>query len=159
MTAQSILTLAETVELSAGITAAYLSANQVPPEKVPDVLTAIHGAISSIATGGQILPTSQKPAVSIKRSVTKDYIVCLEDGAKLKMLKRYLKAQFDLTPDEYRRKWGLPSDYPMVAPGYSEKRSAAAKASGLGTKRKAKTASAKRAAKKTAATKSKRRSR
>ena len=133
---------AETVELStndmlrlsADIVAAYFSRNPVGVGAVPEVLTQVFGALSGL--GQPVAPVAppqrQKPAVPIAKSVQHDHIVCLEDGKQLKMLKRYLRSRFDLSPEEYRRKWGLPPDYPMVAPAYAERRSAFAKEIGLG---------------------------
>ncbi len=124
----------ELLRLSADIVAAYLSNNQVPAAAIPDVIRTVHGSLSSI---GQPEPQSapvekQKPAVPVGKSVQDDYIVCLEDGKRLKMLKRYLRSKFNMTPEEYRRKWGLPADYPMVAPAYANRRSEFAKQIGLG---------------------------
>ncbi|HEY8948706.1 MAG TPA: MucR family transcriptional regulator [Rhizomicrobium sp.] len=123
------------LKLSAEIAAAYLANNTVAASEVPAVLRSIYGALSNLA--GEPVPDgvqgpSAKPAVPIKKSITENYIVCLEDGAKLKMLKRYLRTRYDLSPEEYRAKWGLPIDYPMVAPGYAAFRSTFAKQIGLG---------------------------
>lgn len=118
---------------SADIVAAYVGQNKVSPEQIPDLIRSVHQALSSLG-GAAPTPTSepQKPAVPINRSVSNDYIVCLEDGAKLKMLKRYLRSRYNLSPEEYRRKWGLPADYPMVAPAYAARRSEFARQIGLG---------------------------
>jgi predicted transcriptional regulator len=122
------------LRLSADIVAAYVSRNPVGVGAVPEVLTQVYGALSEL--GQPVAPAAppqrQKPAVPIARSIQQDHIVCLEDGKHLKMLKRYLRSRFDLSPEEYRRKWGLPPDYPMVAPAYAERRSAFAKEIGLG---------------------------
>ena len=118
---------------SADIVAAYLAQNKVSPDQIPEVIRSVHQALSSLSGAGPAEPAApQKPAVPINRSVHHDYIVCLEDGAKLKMLKRYLRSRYNLSPEEYRRKWGLPADYPMVAPAYAARRSEFARQIGLG---------------------------
>jgi len=122
----------EILRMTTDIVASFLTHNSVPADSIPDLIRSIHGTMGEISGSGAKTETKSKPAVPVSRSVTDDYIVCLEDGKKLKMLKRYLRSQFDMSPDEYRRKWGLPSDYPMVAPAYSRKRSAFAKDIGLG---------------------------
>ena len=121
-------------ELAAQIVAAYVSKNSVQVADLPALIISVH---QSLATLGQPqaaaeAPADLKPAVPVKKSVTPDYIVCLEDGKRCKMLKRHLMASFGLTPDEYRAKWGLPSDYPMVAPNYAKARSEMAVKIGLG---------------------------
>jgi predicted transcriptional regulator len=124
------------LRMSVEIVSAYVSNNSIAATQVPDVINTVYGALNSI--NGQTVfesPESQKPAVSVRRSVNPDYIVCLEDGKKLKMLKRHLRAAYGMSPDEYRAKWGLPSDYPMVAPNYALQRSAFAKKIGLGRKK------------------------
>jgi predicted transcriptional regulator len=114
------------------IVTAYLSKNILPPEEVPGLIKSVHATLGGIA-GGDASPRDRgEPAVPIKKSVKADYIVCLEDGKKLKMLKRYLRARYNMSPDEYRNKWGLPADYPMTAPNYAAKRSEFAKKFGLG---------------------------
>jgi predicted transcriptional regulator len=122
------------LRLGAGIVAAYVSRNAVSAEAVPEIIRTVHHALEGIARGpAQPLPEERpKPAVSIGRSVQHDYIVCLEDGKRLKMLKRYLRSRYNMSPDEYRRRWGLPPDYPMVAPAYAARRSDFAKQIGLG---------------------------
>lgn len=119
------------VEIAARIVASYVQHNPLPVAQLPETLREIHAAIREIANG-RSPSTEHRPAVSIKKSVTADYLICLEDGRRLKMLKRYLKAKYGLSPQEYRAKWGLPIDYPMVAPSYSEQRSQFAKHIGLG---------------------------
>lgn len=116
------------------IVAAYVSRNVVGASQLPDLIRSVHQSLTSLAgAAGAAAPREkQKPAVPISKSVQRDYIVCLEDGAHLKMLKRYLRSRFDLSPEEYRRKWGLPPDYPMVAPAYAERRSDFARKIGLG---------------------------
>jgi predicted transcriptional regulator len=119
--------------LAGRIVAAYVSNNAVSAGDVPTVVRSIYATLSGLASGGQTeTGTSAKPAVPIKKSLTADYLICLEDGKRLKMLKRYLRSRYQLTPDDYRRKWGLPADYPMVAPNYAAKRSEFAKKIGLG---------------------------
>ena len=121
------------VTLTADIVAAHVSNNSVAISDVPLVIRSVHDALSGL--GGAVEPeVKQEPAVSIRASVKPDYIVCLEDGRKLKMLRRHLMTRYGMTPDEYRAKWNLPADYPMVAPNYAEQRSALAKKIGLGTK-------------------------
>ena len=124
-------------ELAAQIVAAYVSKNSVQVADLPALIISVH---QSLATLGQPqaaaeAPADLKPAVPVKKSVTPDYIVCLEDGRKFKSLKRHLRTQYNLSPEEYREKWGLPSDYPMVAPAYAKARSALAKQMGLGQQR------------------------
>ena len=118
---------------SADIVAAFVAQNKVAPDQLPELIRTVHQALASIGGAAPAEPaTPQKPAVPVNRSVTDDYIVCLEDGAKLKMLKRYLRSRYNLSPEEYRRKWGLPPDYPMVAPAYAARRSEFARQIGLG---------------------------
>jgi len=123
----------DSILLATEIVAAYVSNNSVSADKLPGLLQDIYGAVSGLAAGDPAFAANRKPAVPINKSITKDYIICLEDGAKLKMLKRYLRTHYNLTPEEYRRKWGLPADYPMVSPNYSKRRSQFAKDIGLGT--------------------------
>ncbi|MBO9707553.1 MAG: MucR family transcriptional regulator [Caulobacter sp.] len=119
--------------LSASIVAAYVAQNTVARTAVPDLIRSVHGALSALNGAEPARPAEKaKPAVPISRSVHHDYIVCLEDGKKLKMLKRYLRTHYDMSPEDYRRKWSLPGDYPMVAPAYAERRSDFAKSIGLG---------------------------
>ena len=128
------LSKSDLLRLSADIVAAYVGRNAVGVSAVPDVLRQVYDALSHLGEApAQIAPAQkQRPAVPVARSVQHDHIVCLEDGKQLKMLKRYLRSRFDMSPEEYRRKWGLPPDYPMVAPAYAERRSAFAKEIGLG---------------------------
>ena len=124
------------VELAAEIVSAYVSNNSVPASELPTLLNDVHEAIVRVASGAQpIVVEAAKPAVPPKKSITNDYIVCLEDGRKFKSLKRHLRTQYNLSPEEYREKWGLPADYPMVAPAYAKARSALAKQMGLGQQR------------------------
>jgi len=121
------------LKLASEIVAAYVSNNPIPVSEVPAMIRSVHGTLGGLVSAPQgEAPTAQKPAVPIKRSVNPDYIVCLEDGKKLKMLKRYLRSNYNMTPEEYRAKWGLPADYPMVAPNYAAQRSEFAKKIGLG---------------------------
>jgi predicted transcriptional regulator len=112
------------------IVAAYVSKNEVAAADLPALIKSVHATLGGFA--GEAGPTGKTPAVPVKKSVTPDYLICLEDGRKLKMLKRYLRARYGLTPDAYRAKWGLPADYPMTAPTYAAKRSAFARQIGLG---------------------------
>lgn len=126
----------ELIELSADIISAYVSNNTVPASDLPGLIAEVFGALSRTADNVKEIPTEPlKPAVSIRRSVTPDFITCLEDGKQFKSLKRHLRTHYDLSPDEYREKWGLPADYPMVAPNYAAARSALAKKMGLGQQR------------------------
>jgi len=118
--------------MTTDIVSAYVSHNELPGSQIPDVIRSVYATLNGQSAGGSTPQTPLKPAVSIRRSVAPDYIICLEDGKKLKMLKRHLRTAYGLSPDEYRVKWGLPTDYPMVAPNYSKQRSAFAKKIGLG---------------------------
>ena len=120
--------------LTADIVAAHVSNNSVSVNDVPNLIQNVHQSLSSIAAGSSASEAKPEPKVSIRASIKPDYIVCLEDGKKQKMLKRHLMTNHGMTPSEYRAKWGLPPDYPMVASNYAEKRRALAKAIGLGTK-------------------------
>jgi predicted transcriptional regulator len=121
------------LKLATEIVAAYVSNNPIPVSEVPAMIKSVHSTLGGLGGVSQAdAQTAQKPAVPIKRSVNPDYIVCLEDGKKLKMLKRYLRSNYNMTPEEYRAKWGLPADYPMVAPNYAAQRSEFAKKIGLG---------------------------
>jgi predicted transcriptional regulator len=123
------------LRMSVDIVAAYASKNALPADQIPEVIKTVYGALNSLDAAPQA-PQAEplKPAVPVRRSVHPDYIVCLEDGKKLKMLKRHLRTTYDMTPEEYRAKWGLPPDYPMVAPNYAKQRSDFAKEIGLGRK-------------------------
>lgn len=120
------------ITLTADITSAYVSNNQIEADKLGGLVGNIHRALSSLGAE-EVKSEPQEPAVPIRSSVKPDYIVCLEDGRKLKMLKRHLRTAYDMSPAEYRSKWGLPSDYPLVAPNYAAKRRELAKKIGLGT--------------------------
>ena len=122
------------ITLTADIVAAHVSNNSVAVNDLPQLIQNVHGALAGLSSSSapEVRP---EPKVPIRSSIKPDFIVCLEDGKKLKMLKRHLMTHYQLTPDQYRQKWGLPSDYPMVAPNYAEQRRTLAKAIGLGTKR------------------------
>ena len=122
------------VTLTADIVAAHVSNNSVAISDIPLVIRSVHEALAGLSSTAEPEPEPQQPAVSVRASVKPDYIVCLEDGKKLTMMRRYLMTNFGMTPDEYRAKWNLPKDYPMVAPNYAEKRRVLAKQIGLGTK-------------------------
>ena len=121
--------------LTADIVAAHVSNNSVAVNDLPNLIQNVHSALSGISRTTSGPEPRPEPKVSIRASVKPDYIVCLEDGKKLKMLKRHLMTHYNLTPDQYRQKWGLAADYPMVAPNYAEQRRTLAKSIGLGTKR------------------------
>lgn len=123
------------VELSAEIVSAYVSHNALSPTDLPRLIAEVHVALKGLQAAEAPAPVEElKPAVPIRRSVMPDYIICLEDGKKFKSLKRHLRTHYDLSPEEYREKWGLAADYPMVAPNYSATRSRLAKDNGLGRK-------------------------
>lgn len=125
------------VELAADIVSAYVSNNSVPSADLPMLLNSIYAALTKTAQGERQDPETQLvPAVPVKKSITPDYLVCLDDGKKFKSLKRHLRTTYDLSPEQYRAKWGLPADYPMVAPNYAKARSELAKNMGLGQQRK-----------------------
>ena len=124
---------ANLIELAVGLVSSYVSRNQVPMADLPAVIGMFHGALAQAAgRSGMPAESDRKPAVSVKKSIGDDFIICLEDGKKLTMLKRYLRSQYDMSPEDYRKKWELPHDYPMVAPAYARLRSAFAKKIGLG---------------------------
>jgi predicted transcriptional regulator len=124
------------IELTASIVSAYVSNNSVPSAELPALIGQVHSALTKVSSGrGEASSEPPKPAISIKKSITPDYIVCLEDGKKFKSLKRHLRTQYSMTPEQYRDKWGLPPDYPMVAPNYAAARSNLAKQMGLGQQR------------------------
>jgi len=123
------------LELTSGIVSAYVSNNPVPSAEIPGLISQVYSALKRVSAGQVAAAEPLKPAVPIKRSVTAEYIVCLEDGLKFKSLKRHLRTRYNLTPDQYREKYGLPPDYPMVAPNYAAARSKLAKDMGLGQQR------------------------
>jgi predicted transcriptional regulator len=125
------------IELTAGIVSAYVSNNSVPAAEISTLIGQVHSALVKVSNGqSEAASEAAKPAIAVKKSITPDYIVCLEDGKKFKSLKRHLRTQYNMTPEHYREKWGLPPDYPMVAPNYAEARSQLAKQMGLGQQRK-----------------------
>jgi len=124
------------IELTAEIVSAYVSNNPVPAADMAGLINQVHSALTRVSAGQtDAQPEPLKPAVSVKKSITPDHIVCLEDGKKFKSLKRHLRTQYNMTPEQYRDKWGLPADYPMVAPNYAAARSQLAKQMGLGQQR------------------------
>src|SRR5580698_5418562 len=124
------------MELTADIVSAYVSNNSVPSADIPALIGQIHSALKRVSGGQAAAPAEPlKPAVPVKRSISADFLVCLEDGLKFKSLKRHLRTRYNMTPDQYREKWGLPPDYSMVAPKYAEARSQLAKQLGLGQQR------------------------
>jgi predicted transcriptional regulator len=132
-------TSANYIELAADIVSAYVSNNPVPANELASLIQEVHSALLRVTSGAVAAPTSSeapKPAIAVKKSLNSDYIICLEDGKKFKSLKRHLRTQYNMSPEEYREKWGLPPDYPMVAPNYAKARSNLAKQMGLGQQRK-----------------------
>ena len=125
----------EYMDMTAEIVSAYVANNNVDPADLPNLIREIHSALTQAGNVQAISGTELSPAVAIKKSVSADYIVCLEDGKRFKSLKRHLHTHYNLSPEEYRAKWGLPHDYPMVAPNYAKTRSALAREMGLGQKR------------------------
>jgi predicted transcriptional regulator len=124
------------IELTAGIVSAYVSNNSVPASDISALISQVHSALLRVSNGqGEVVSETLKPAVAVKKSITPEYLICLEDGKKFKSLKRHLRTQYNMTPEHYREKWGLPPDYPMVAPKYAEARSQLAKQMGLGQQR------------------------
>jgi len=124
------------IELTASIVSAYVSNNSVPASDLPALISQVHGALTRIVRGqSEAASEARRPAVSVKKSITAEHLVCLEDGKKFKSLKRHLRTQYNLTPEQYREKWGLAADYPMVSPNYAAARSRLAKQMGLGQQR------------------------
>ena len=123
------------ITLTADIVAAHVSNNSVSVNDLPQLISNVHGALAGLTGPSRMPEAKPEPKVPIRSSIKPDFIVCLEDGKKLKMLKRHLMTHYQMTPDQYRQKWGLNSDYPMVAPNYAEQRRTLAKSIGLGTKR------------------------
>ncbi|KRE08685.1 MucR family transcriptional regulator [Bosea sp. Root670] len=128
---------ADFIELTADIVSAYVSNNSVPASDLPALISEVHSALSRVIGGAApvVQAEAPKPAIPVKKSITADYLICLEDGKKFKSLKRHLRTQYNMSPEQYREKWGLPPDYPMVAPNYAEARSQLAKKMGLGQQR------------------------
>jgi predicted transcriptional regulator len=130
------MTVNSNIELAADIVSAYVSNNSVPASDLPALISDVYNALLRVGSGVAPEPVEPpKPAVPVKRSIHNDYLICLEDGKKFKSLKRHLRTQYALSPEEYREKWGLPADYPMVAPNYAQARSNLAKQMGLGQQR------------------------
>lgn len=125
------------IELAADIVSAYVSNNSVAASELPGLISEVHAALVRVASGvpSVAAPDNLRPAVPVKKSVGTDFIICLEDGKKFKSLKRHLRTQYNMSPEDYREKWGLPPDYPMVAPNYAQARSQLAKEMGLGSQR------------------------
>jgi len=124
------------IGLTANIVSAYVSNNTVSASDIPGLISQVHSALVRVSAGqNDAQPEPLKPAIAVKKSITPDYLVCLEDGKKFKSLKRHLRTQYNMTPEAYREKWGLPPDYPMVAPNYAAARSQLAKQMGLGQQR------------------------
>ncbi|MDR3509742.1 MAG: MucR family transcriptional regulator [Caulobacteraceae bacterium] len=123
----------EIIEMTADIVSAYVGNNSVSAADLPALIQSVHRALSGVTTGVETVEVAPKePAVSLKRSITPDYLICLEDGRKFKSLKRHLRTKYNMSPEDYRAKWSLPKDYPMVAPNYAKARSDLAKQMGLG---------------------------
>ena len=120
------------IEVTAGLVAAYVGGNTIAAGDVPALIRSVHQALSTVGAKVEAADASREPAVSVRRSITPDYLICLEDGRKFKSLKRHLRTKYDMSPEEYRAKWGLAKDYPMVAPNYAKARSDLAKQMGLG---------------------------
>ena len=130
-----MITAEELLRMTTDVAAAYFSNNSLPSLQLPEVIRTIHESLTALRGGEAAAPAEPPtPAVPVKKSVTPDYIVCLEDGRKLKMLKRHLRTAYDMSPEQYRQRWELPADYPMVAPNYARQRSRLAKEIGLGTR-------------------------
>lgn len=134
MTEQKI-EVSELLTLTADIVASHVSNNGVPVSELPQLIQQVYATLAALGQETAPVPEKPEPAVPIRKSVTPDYIICLEDGKKLKMLKRHLKTAYNMTPEQYRERWGLTPDYPMVAPRYAEQRRELAKKIGLGTTR------------------------
>lgn len=123
------------LEFTVSIVSSYVSKNTIGSNDLPKLIESVHACLSSLDENGQTVATA-KPAVSVKKSITEDYLICLEDGQKFKSLRRHLRSKYDMSPEEYREKWKLPYDYPMVAPSYAKQRSELAKKMGLGQNKK-----------------------
>ncbi|MAB11681.1 MucR family transcriptional regulator [Hyphomonas sp.] len=122
--------------MTTGIVSSFVSNNTVPASDLPELIRSVHDAISTLSEGESESDETLAPAVPVSQSITPDFLICLEDGRKLKMLRRYLRSRYSMTPEEYRERWNLPADYPMVAPNYAKLRSKHAKNIGLGKKKK-----------------------
>lgn len=126
---------ADPLRMTASIVSSFVSNNSVSADELPELIKSVHTALWGVAHPESVEPEVPEPAIAIGKSVTPDHIICLEDGRKLKMLKRYLRSRYDMTPEEYRSRWNLPADYPMVAPNYAKRRSEFAKEIGLGRRK------------------------
>ena len=124
----------ELLDMTVEVVSSFVSNNEMVSEDLPALIKDVYQTFSELSDGPAVVSETQDPAVSIAKSITPDYLICLEDGRKLKMLKRYLRSKYDMTPEDYRTKWNLPADYPMVAPNYAKLRSKHAKQIGLGKK-------------------------
>ena len=123
----------EIIEMTTDIVSAYVGNNTIAATELAGLIKTVHRSLSTVASGPEIVePAPEEPAVSVKKSITPDFLICLEDGRKFKSLKRHLRTKYNMSPEEYRAKWGLPKDYPMVAPSYAQARSNLAKQMGLG---------------------------
>ena len=123
----------EIIEMTADIVAAYVGANSVTAADLPSLIQSVHRALAGVASGADVAESApREPAVPVKKSITPEHLICLEDGRKFKSLKRHLRTKYNMSPEDYRAKWGLPKDYPMVAPSYAKARSELAKQMGLG---------------------------
>jgi predicted transcriptional regulator len=122
----------ELLRMTADVVAAYVSNNALPTQQLAEIISTVYTSLRALDADSDIKSEPLKPAIAIRKSITPEYLICLEDGKKLKMLKRHLRSTYGMTPDDYRVKWGLPADYPMVAPNYAAQRSAFAKKIGLG---------------------------
>lgn len=132
----AVLDKSELLQLTSEIVSSHVSNNPVPVSELPTVIQSVYQALDALANEPEEEPVEELvPAIPIKKSITPDFIICLEDGKKLKMLKRHLKTAYDMSPEDYRERWGLPADYPMVAPNYAQKRQELAKKIGLGRNR------------------------
>jgi len=130
------MTTTNNIELTGDIVSAYVSNNSVPASDLPGLINEVYNALVRVGSSAAVVPAEAlKPAIPVKKSLTDDHIICLEDGKKFKSLKRHLRTQYGLSPEDYREKWGLPADYPMVAPNYAKARSNLAKQMGLGQQR------------------------
>lgn len=130
--APTVIPKTDLLRMTAEIVAAYVGNNSVSSDAIQDLIKTVFNALGSAMDGQNATESPLQPAIAVKKSITAEYIICLEDGKKLKMMKRYLRSTYGMSPDEYRAKWGLPPDYPMVAPNYAKQRSAFAKKIGLG---------------------------
>ncbi len=122
------------IELTTDIVSSFVTKNPIPTSSLPELIRSVHSSLVELSSGDPMSAPRPEPAVPVSKSITPDYLICLEDGRQLKMLKRYLRSRYDMTPEQYRARWNLPADYPMVAPNYAKIRSEKAKEIGLGRK-------------------------